>query len=46
MEIFLPKETPLSKSQLSRYYYNVRPKLQYKDICGIMNEHHNILRTD
>jgi len=46
MEIFLPKETPLSKSELLRYYHNVRPKLKYKDICVIMNEHHGIHTTD
>ena len=44
MEVVLPKETGknLSLVELVHYYHGVKPKLKYKDICRIINNHHGV----
>lgn len=42
MDALLKKGVNLTLEELIRYYHGVKPKLKYKDICTIINEHHEI----
>ena len=46
METFLPSNSNLNRTQLLKYYHGLRPRLKYKDICMVLNEHHNISITE
>ena len=40
MDVFLPVSTELNIDELIKYYFQVRPKFKYINICNIINEHH------
>ena len=40
MDVFLPVSTELDIEELIKYYFKVRPKVKYIDICSIINQHH------
>ena len=45
MDVFLPVSTELNIDELIKYYFKLRPKFKYIDICNIINEHHYITLT-
>ena len=45
MNVFLPVSTELNIDELIKYYFQLRPKFKYIDICNIINEHHRITLT-
>ena len=40
MNVFFPVSTELDIDELIKYYFKVRPKFKYIDICSIINQHH------
>ena len=40
-DVFLPQSYPGNVRDLVLYYFSVRPKLKYKDICSIISVHHS-----
>ena len=40
MDVFLPVSTELDLDKLIKYYFKVRPKFKYIDICSIINRYH------
>ena len=40
MDIFLPLSTELYIDELIKYYFKVRPKFKYINICSIINQPH------
>ena len=45
MDVFLLVSTELNIDELIKYYFQVRPKFKYIDICNIINEHHRTTLT-
>ena len=45
MDVFLPVSTELNIDELIKYYFQLRPKVKYIDVCNIINEHHHITLT-
>ena len=45
MNVFLPVSTELNIDELIKYYFQLRPKFKYIDICNITNEYHRITLT-
>ena len=45
MDVFLPVSTELNIDELIKYYFQVRPKFKYINICNIINEHHRTTLT-
>ena len=45
MDVFLPVSTELDIDELIKYYFKVRPKFKYNDICSIINQHHRTKLT-
>ena len=45
MDVFLPVSTGLNIDELIKYYFQLRLKFKYIDICNIINEHHHITLT-
>ena len=40
MDVFLLVSTELAIDELIKYYFKVRQKFKYIDICSIINQHH------
>ena len=40
MDFFLSVRTELDIDELIKYYFKVRPKFKYIDICSIFSQHH------
>ena len=40
MDVLLPVSTELDIDGLIKYYFRVRQKFKYIDICSIINQHH------
>ena len=40
MDVFLPVSTELDLDKPIKYYFKVRPKFKYIDICSIINRYH------
>ena len=45
MDIFLPVSTEPDIDELVKYYFQVRSKFKYIDICSLINKHHRITLT-
>ena len=45
MDIVLPRNVSLNVFQLVEYYFQIKPKLKYKNICTIINEFHGLPLT-
>ena len=45
MDVFLPVSTEVNIDELLKWYFQLKPKFKYIDICNIINEHHHITMT-
>ena len=42
MDFILPHNISLCDVDLVKHYFHIKPKLKHKEICTILNKHHQI----